>query len=853
MLRHQVAVDEALRSQPECHARAHGALGSMETQVAVDEAVRSQPECHARAHGALGSMETQASVDLHFRELVDCESKPGMHRMYYWVKTEEAHEQEFLDVKEVVEKFGVPEHVLLGHIQSELDEEEAVKSLPTALILVILYALMNLAHDTQGIVRSVEEAFTYDIMSNGNFAFSGNMGFKGNVDVNSYADFWSWMNKGMSNLYFLDNRWVSESSTLDLGKYTEDEKQYYLNFNKKVAPLKLMQESVAHKDCANTDMSVKFQLQCNKEKQLDLTLDPTAFDIAQIMFSEVRNKTVFLRDTDFKSKLMSLETDKWLDPRTYRVMVSMLTYNGNMDLLMMTNVHFMFGRSGHIWKDITNRTFKLNQYDSWEVYLWDILFYMHITFILYVELKEVAGELRRRKGGFVEFLKKYMGFWNAVDWITILVAYVMLIVWLFRYGKVSMLGDDMVALPGKLSACSSAPNVELCQDDLYFTFYSDAEEAGRWIKDSNLLGAFYPVIIMLRLFKAFQAQPRLALVAMTLYNSAGDLAHFCIVFLAAFFSFVFTGIALFGQEVSDFAQFDRGVMTLFRMLMGDFDYDAMQGNDRIVAAAFVSLFQIAMFLIMLNMLVAIVMDNYAVTKANLMHGETLWEEIFQISLRGWENWKGVRVSFHKVKKDLFKTRGRDCDKHVTVITKEAFMQAVPGLTDSQAGNTMESAVTEWGEMHKYEVSMSELMSSASVAAACARATRTAMKQNRLVGSKTPMGQSPRGQSPLASPGKAAIILSVDQPNAAVITKALADNEGLSLEDIFKAAELRLEMERYELKDPAQAAALGRILQSLQLLSKDVVLGSVPAEACPQPVLVSTGPPASMAARTGVQV
>jgi len=155
-----------------------------------------------------------------------------------------------------------------------------------------------------------------------------------------------------------------------------------------------------------------------------------------------------------------------------------------------------------------------------------------------------------------------------------------------------------------------------------------------------------------------------------------------------------------------------------------------------------------------------------------------------------------------------------------------------------------------------------------------------MKKNRLVGSKMPKGQSPKGQSPLASPGKAAIILSMDQPNAALITealednegfsledifkpadnnndqdqpnaalvtKALSDNEGLSLEDIFKAAELRLDMEHYELKDPDQAAALRRILQSLQLLSKDVVLGSVPAEACPQPVLVSTGPPASMAA------
>jgi len=270
---------------------------------------------------------------------------------------------------------------------------------------------------------------------------------------------------------------------------------------------------------------------------------------------------VFLHDDDYQSVLRDLEANLWLNSNTYRVVISMLTYNANLDLLTMTNVHFMFARSGHVWKEITNRTFKLLQYDSFEVYLWDILFYLHITLLLVNEVRDILSELRARRWHVKKAFKHYIGFWNTVDWVSILMAYIMLIVWLMRYTKVAQLQDTLIGLPGTIATCSSATNQVTCETEIYQSFYQDAEQAGSWIKDSNLLGAFYPIIIMLRLFKAFQAQPRLALVAMTLYNSAGDLAHFTIVFLAAFISFVFTGICLFGQEIADYAQFDRAAMS----------------------------------------------------------------------------------------------------------------------------------------------------------------------------------------------------------------------------------------------------------------------------------------------------
>merc|ERR1719387_1099448 len=78
---------------------------------------------------------------------------------------------------------------------------------------------------------------------------------------------------------------------------------------------------------------------------------------------------------------------------------------------------------------------------------------------------------------------------------------------------------------------------------------------------------FYPVLVMLRLFKSFNAQPRLGIVTRTLSRSANDMAHFLLVFMTIFISFTVSGTVLFGQDLGDFATFPRAFHTCFRAMM----------------------------------------------------------------------------------------------------------------------------------------------------------------------------------------------------------------------------------------------------------------------------------------------
>ena len=84
------------------------------------------------------------------------------------------------------------------------------------------------------------------------------------------------------------------------------------------------------------------------------------------------------------------------------------------------------------------------------------------------------------------------------------------------------------------------------------------------------------IILMFRFFKAFRANPRLAVVTNTLVKGGVDIAHFFIVFSVIFVSFSAMGAVLFGSRVELFRSIQRSLNTSFVVLMGDFDFEELE-------------------------------------------------------------------------------------------------------------------------------------------------------------------------------------------------------------------------------------------------------------------------------------
>ncbi|CAK9026749.1 unnamed protein product [Durusdinium trenchii] len=546
------------------------------------------------------------------------------HKVYYWVETTIENEYKIFQPKDIAYRHGVPAKELFTYWQKEIDCDKAVQTLPRTLFLIIFFALMLLSHEMIGPAQSIERAIRFDIEENANFAFNGvgTFGNKNIQDVNSFADFYSWFRLGFAAIYMPQSTSVSEGSTLTAVPLSTPNKQIYLETNRKLGPIKLSQQKVTKaSQCDNYNLFQAIDAGVTADSCAalgkDFFIQPTDFDIGFLDFTEDMNATIWFSPMEDATPLITwLENSTWLTSDTDHWKITMVLYNPDFDILTVTGIHFLLARSGRIWKQITFMSLKMAPYANLWPLCWEILFFGSIFTIFIEEVYEVvSGLLATRVRGrckCVSFFREYISVWNLIDWVSIILAFTLLGMWILTCEDRKAL---QVAVEALIATCSSADQ-NTCQE--YQEYVLDlASDAGQLAGQTSLVSSFYPFCILLRLFKTFSLQPRLAVVTRTLWASFADLAHFGIIFLSVFVTFVFMAMGFFGRTVEGYSSFHIAFVTLFRALMGDLDFDAMEEQaGRVIAGIFHLAFMLTMLLILLNMLIAIIMDVYAETKRN---------------------------------------------------------------------------------------------------------------------------------------------------------------------------------------------------------------------------------------------
>lgn len=100
--------------------------------------------------------------------------------------------------------------------------------------------------------------------------------------------------------------------------------------------------------------------------------------------------------------------------------------------------------------------------------------------------------------------------------------------------------------------------------------------------------------------------------------------------------------------VDDFATVPRAVHHCFRALLGDFDWDELRVVGRVAAAGWLVCFVVVVPILLLNMLLAILLDAYEIVKARMGTAETLVEEGRQVIQRFLGQKRGDIVPLGKI-------------------------------------------------------------------------------------------------------------------------------------------------------------------------------------------------------------
>ncbi|CAK9013325.1 unnamed protein product [Durusdinium trenchii] len=642
------------------------------------------------------------------------------HRVFYWVETTSGLEFQRIEPEEVARHHGVPAKELFTYWQREIDCDEAVRTLPRTLFMILFFALMLFSHEMIGNTHSLERAIRWDIEENANFAVNsvGTFAHKNLYDVNSFADFYSWFRLGFAAIYMPQSSSVSEGSSLSTAALSAREKQVYRDVNRKLGPVKLSQQTAKATACDNFDLlqaidNTTTSDSCS-ELGKDFTIQPTDFDVGFLDFIEDSNKTRWFSFLDDPSdKITQLERSNWLSAQTDHWKISMVLYNPDFDILTLTDIHFLLARSGRIWKQITLMSLKMRPYANLWLLCWEILFFLSILSILAEEVHQIiTGLMSERERRCVRFFLKYIRVWTLIDWASIIIAFTLLGLWVHTVQERHAL---QVSLQTLLIPCNSG-NQAQCQgyqDDVVRM----ATAAGSLAEQTTLVSSFYPFCILLRLFKTFTLQPRLAVVSRTIWAAFVDLVHFGIIFVSVFLSFVFMAMGFFGRAIEGYSSLNNAFITLFRALMGDLDFEAMEAQaGRFIAGLFHLSFMVTMVLILLNMLIAIIMDVHAESKQSAASGATVWEDVADYFNRLWQRRAGTRMSILKAKA-LFTASAKQEAKNTgsakstderEVITVAELRKRVPEMPMHQATESIEQSVVWFERLNSEEAQLEVL-------------------------------------------------------------------------------------------------------------------------------------------------
>lgn len=442
--------------------------------------------------------------------------------------------------------------------------------------------------------------------------------------------------------------------------------------------------------------------------------------------------------TDVRVKIRELEEKKWARQATQRLEVAFPTYNAIEGTVTVTYIHIFVNRGGHFWKQVVMASVHLNLFRAGiAAYIVDGIWILLTLRILLSELFDVMSHFCQL--GIVKGFVSYCNIWNLVDWISVGGAAGIYVCYYFQMMKTSELQKDLEIYDNRIPGGFK----DITQTAGMMAKIEDAVEHARW---TRIVVAFYALVIGLRLFKACAAQPRLALVTMTISNAAVDIIHFGFVFFATIAIFAASAMMLFGHELQSFSTFARSFGATLRCLLGDFNWPELEEIGRGLAGAWFWSFQILAVNIMFNMMLAIVIDAYAAVKAATVNAETLWSQTYEIWHRWWEIKAGRAIGLNRVAKALL--GGKDLAKEQTdhdlynEVTAEDLCKEVQGLQMPQAISIVEGALTMLHH-EKEEVTLEQTME---------RITSVEKKANVIL------------------KGQEAIIDAIHRPNGASITE-----------------------------------------------------------------------------------
>lgn len=303
------------------------------------------------------------------------------------------------------------------------------------------------------------------------------------------------------------------------------------------------------------------------------------------------------RDDAIK-KLKFLKENLWLNRGTRAVFIDLTVYNANINLFCIITLIFEYPATGGLLPSAEFKTLKLLRYVNnmdTAVFVCEVLF---LVYLLYYSVEELIEIKINGKGYFKDV-------WNCFDILLLILGYITIVFIIYVYFAVRSILQGLV--------------------DKTSEQYANFATLGSWQDSFNQFVSVFVFLAWIKIFKYISFNKTMTQLQSTLSRCAKDIAGFAVMFFIIFLAYAQWGYLIFGTQVKDFSSYHYCIYTLFRIILGDFDFQAIEQANRVMGPIYFITYVFFVFFVLINMFLAIINDTYAEVKEDLSQQEEEYE------------------------------------------------------------------------------------------------------------------------------------------------------------------------------------------------------------------------------------
>lgn len=315
-----------------------------------------------------------------------------------------------------------------------------------------------------------------------------------------------------------------------------------------------------------------------------------------------------------------LYNNTWLDRQTRAVMVTANMYNGNYNLLIVCSFLLELAPGGTISAVNQITTMKLDLWQSFTqsqneaiAMVMEGAVYLQVVWMTFMELYQICRS-RLQYGSFWHY---FGDSWNFLEVLFLLTFFITAFI------RVLIVNEEELKY------------VIQAEGGGWSTRYIELSSYAFMFNTAYYIDALTLFMCFVKLFKYFPLNHNLNMLWKTLSRASQDLSLFCITLGLLLFGFVLMSHNLFGTVLESYSTPEHAFITCFLLLMGDFDYNELSESG-IFGQIFFWFYMIFMFLIMVNVFIAILTDSYTAVQQLFQKEEIATKQkkkIFEVIMR----------------------------------------------------------------------------------------------------------------------------------------------------------------------------------------------------------------------------